>query len=629
MIRQILRFGGYTVVFSKMPQKLLDQWGHLGSFNACVSLIQKAYYASKGRLDLYMKAAAKRAHEAHMEMLNEKAVIIQDSWRAHLWDLLYRASWMNNKARRIQRGFRAHQYRDFNWARYEIHKIRKATLIGRNYRLYRARVYMKERFWQRKVIIVCTKCMRQLMAARIQKGYRDHVAYLLWVKEQLLAYYAAQRQGFESVMQATRTIQWFWRKNWRENWKATRFSKIAMIKAGIKETGYWDIKKCKYSRHVLLLFRNEHRKARLKLWHAAIKIQKIIRRYIKIRREKWARWQVYSADRIWRFTKSYLLKLALYDLVMARRRLLPPMAQKIKWNLRKCWFYRKLKPRWIARKLDWETKAFRDLAVKLIQRLTRRKVREYFMPLRKAARLNLQKLRAKKHNDYVFRVMEAAALILQKFGKGINLWYRIMRIIKVQRRVLLEWRSAKRLQKFCRWIIFTTRYEAAVTARWAQIRYEKMIALQTKAANRIGRNWKRKGELKTLQERFALRRDTLDRAEELREERRLAQRKQRLAEEDKKKSDDVLKKTINSAWKQGAGPDGKNYYYNYVTGESSWEAPDNMELVVVDTWIKNIDAKGNVYYYNMQTEESSWLPPCSGNYISCLLTSNFNAIVIF
>jgi hypothetical protein len=360
VIRQVLRFGGYSVVFNKMPKKLIDSWGHLGSVNACVSLLQKAYYASKGRLDMYMKAAAKRAHEAHMEMLNEKAVIIQDSWRAHLWDLLYRASWMNNRARRIQRGFRAHQYRDYDVTRLSRRRVRMATKLQRNVRLYRARVYMKERFWQRKVIIVCNKCMRQLMAARIQKGYRDHVAYLLWVKEQLMAFYAAQRASTEVVLQATRTMQWFWRKNWRANWKATRYSKVAMIKefgqaqAAIKETGYWDIKKCTYSRHILLLFRNEFRARRMVLWKAAIPIQHLIRKYIAKRRVKWARWQLYSQQRIWRFTKSYLLKLELYDRVTAARRLLPPMANKIKWNLRKFMFYKKLKPRWVARRLEWE-----------------------------------------------------------------------------------------------------------------------------------------------------------------------------------------------------------------------------------------------------------------------------------
>ena len=121
IIKQVLRFGGSTRVFSKMPQKQIDAWGHLGSINSCVSMIQKAYYASKGRLDLYMKAAAKRAHEAHMEMLNEKAVIIQNSIQAHFWDLLIRAAWMNNRSRRIQRGFRAHQYRFCSYLHIHTH----------------------------------------------------------------------------------------------------------------------------------------------------------------------------------------------------------------------------------------------------------------------------------------------------------------------------------------------------------------------------------------------------------------------------------------------------------------------------------------------------------------------------
>ena len=72
-----------------------------------------------------------------------------------------------------------------------------------------------------------------------------------------------------------------------------------------------------------------------------------------------------------------------------------------------------------------------------------------------------------------------------------------------------------------------------------------------------------------------------------------------------------MQDSINAAWKQGSDSNGTNYYYNYVTGESRWEAPDEMTTKVVDTWLKQVDTKNNVYYYNTRTEESRWLPPCS------------------
>jgi len=133
LIREVLRFGGYTKVFSKVPMKHLVR-GKLESINSCSSMICKAYFASCGRMDLYMRFAARRAAIAHQEMLNEKASIIQNSWRAHLWDLLMLAASINNRARRIQRGYRAYQYRLSMWINLQRHKVRMATRLQRNFR---------------------------------------------------------------------------------------------------------------------------------------------------------------------------------------------------------------------------------------------------------------------------------------------------------------------------------------------------------------------------------------------------------------------------------------------------------------------------------------------------------------
>lgn len=68
--------------------------------------------------------------------------------------------------------------------------------------------------------------------------------------------------------------------------------------------------------------------------------------------------------------------------------------------------------------------------------------------------------------------------------------------------------------------------------------------------------------------------------------------------------------TIKASWKQGSDMAGRNYYYNYVTGDSQWEAPPEWNLKPVDAWIRNINDRGQVYYFNQQTDESRWLPPC-------------------
>jgi hypothetical protein len=133
LIREIIRYGGYTKVFSKMPMKHLVR-GKLQSINSCSSLLCRAYFASKGRMDLFTRFAARRAAAAHEEMLNEKATIIQNSWRAHLWDLLMLAAHINNRARRIQRGYRAYQYRYVMWINFQRYRCRMATRLQRNFR---------------------------------------------------------------------------------------------------------------------------------------------------------------------------------------------------------------------------------------------------------------------------------------------------------------------------------------------------------------------------------------------------------------------------------------------------------------------------------------------------------------
>lgn len=83
------------------------------------------------------------------------------------------------------------------------------------------------------------------------------------------------------------------------------------------------------------------------------------------------------------------------------------------------------------------------------------------------------------------------------------------------------------------------------------------------------------------------------------------------AEEDVRRTEENMVATIAASWKQGCDTQGRNYYYNFVTGESSWEPPENWVMKAVDTWVRNKDDRGNIYYYNMQTEETRWLPPCS------------------
>lgn len=80
--------------------------------------------------------------------------------------------------------------------------------------------------------------------------------------------------------------------------------------------------------------------------------------------------------------------------------------------------------------------------------------------------------------------------------------------------------------------------------------------------------------------------------------------------DDVKRTEENMTATINASWKQGSDTDGRNYYYNFVTGESRWDVPENWKMNIVDQWIRNMDERANVYYYNQQTGETRWLPPC-------------------
>ena len=109
-IRAVLRYGGYSVVLPKLPPRFLHA-GFLQSIDMCAGVIQRAWFVSKGNYAQFIVAAARRAKEEHLQMLNDNATIIQHNFLGHLWNLLNKASIQHNRARRISFAFRHYQWR--------------------------------------------------------------------------------------------------------------------------------------------------------------------------------------------------------------------------------------------------------------------------------------------------------------------------------------------------------------------------------------------------------------------------------------------------------------------------------------------------------------------------------------
>uniref|UniRef100_A0A6Q2YKR7 Pre-mRNA-processing factor 40 homolog A n=1 Tax=Esox lucius TaxID=8010 RepID=A0A6Q2YKR7_ESOLU len=76
--------------------------------------------------------------------------------------------------------------------------------------------------------------------------------------------------------------------------------------------------------------------------------------------------------------------------------------------------------------------------------------------------------------------------------------------------------------------------------------------------------------------------------------------------------DDQPKK--KSVWTEHKSLDGKTYYYNTETKQSSWEKPDDLkspaeQMLSKCPWKEYKSDNGKAYYYNSQTKESRWTKP--------------------
>lgn len=70
----------------------------------------------------------------------------------------------------------------------------------------------------------------------------------------------------------------------------------------------------------------------------------------------------------------------------------------------------------------------------------------------------------------------------------------------------------------------------------------------------------------------------------------------------------------SSEWTEHKAPDGRSYFYNAITKQSSWDKP---ELLMTPTerlqyncpWKEYRSDAGKIYYHNINTKESRWEAP--------------------
>jgi len=480
MIKYILFLGGYTVVRRKVAERHIVR-GFLNSLHSCVSMIQKAYYQSKGRMEVYMKAAAERARAAYEAMLNENAIIIQNSYEAHIWDNLILAAVINNRVRRLSKSFRAYQWRKplFYQARRLLE--RTAPIIQRFVRFRLWKSFLLYRFKARKAVIIFTRAKVSMACMMIQYVYRLHVAYEFWKKEELKEFYAKQRANVRVKLRKVSTIQRAYRRIMLNTFP--EHAKIASVRIVARRR----------NKEYMLVCRIQ------KLAHVWIAKQRIVDEHRRVQ----------SANVIWMFTKAYLLKLKLYDLVYETR-----IRKNNAANHLKRYFRRQVLIRWIDMKCSVRravkfTLVLREHAASFIQKRIFRKRWENQLPLRVAGRLQLKRARQQEYVEWVWHMRDRNARVLQKFMVNIVRWEKFVRRVALEKRHFLEINSARRLCIFGGKVIKTARFRDYLLRKLKHIADEEVLRNEMWAANRIGRNWKRKMQMALLRERFVLRRKTL------------------------------------------------------------------------------------------------------------------------
>ena len=585
LISKILHFGGYSVVYPKVSPDLLRRNGFLNGFDACASRLQRAWFVSKGNFAAFMIAAARRAKEEYEQMRNDNAIIIQANFRGHLWNLLNLAAKQWNRARRISFAFRHYQYRCWMHKTRRIRKHRYARMIQKWLRHMHEKRLLHHRFVMRRVTFIWKNLKRSLAAFHIQSAYRAHLERERIKLEEFKAWVAQQRANAAKVAKTIVKIQMVWRK---------------LLKSGNR-----------FPRHVYLICWRIVRARRKLETVSAMRIQKYAKPFCAMLKALTQQERIDAANRIWLIAKIYLLKLAIWDRVEATKLIKKKAAILMKRNFRIFLFCRHMKIRTILRR---HQKTHAHLIFKgatYLQRWIKRKWAEYYLPVRAAARYEVKKKKDREEARRLLQIQMKSAGFITRFLRMFKPYHFNQKLVARERYRIHRIHMARRLQKFARRIIAWARFYKIMAYRQKMCSTHPMNIRRRYAANVIGFYFKRSREKMELQSRFIHRKFVLNEYRRLEALKVEAYHLRDLAIEDKRRTDENMRATINASWKQGSDVTGKNYYYNYVTGESSWDPPEGWKVPkAIKKWMRQVDDRANIYYYNMETQESAWLPPC-------------------
>jgi len=602
-------------------------------------IMQRAWRAKKDRAGLFMFRVARRkrieAERRARELKEEEAKlgewqkqrrhtmanVIQKSYRCHLFNMRFDKKAAEKKKLRLERQLLEHK---------------SAKKIQKNFRTYiflvrfNKKAHDRKKRWMKEAE---ERALKEYEAACfLQECWRrSHSRYLMTQRFALRKDMLLQSRVLLAQNKAALVIQMQWNR-----FKGRENLQMKIMKRKLREEE-------ERNQRLLLAQKKAVFKQRVK----AVKIiQKNFRTYrflvtfnskAKQRKERWLARQLLEHEmaciiqknfRTYRFLVTFNSKAhERKQRWLARQLLEHNSACVIQKNFRTYRFLMTFNQKAHERKRRWMKEA--ELAAQekyrlflaenatKIQKFCSAAIERYNQPVRILARRQLEIKKKKRQEELEHEMEVQAAKVVQrawrKKGERDMLMGRF-----TKRRALMEKRGFELLK-----------HEKATLIAFAYLRHLDRVALKARVKQRrllhekVAEHRMRDAKARVLQRNYRLSRARYVQslkfeqmrkrlaAEKLLEEQTaLAELAARRAAEARMAAEEALKQMVNQGWKLGSDDRGSNYWYNWVTGESTWTKPPGWKIKQDEVWVKNQDSKGNVYYFNQLTNETKWLPPC-------------------